>query len=298
MIAAGENPVVYGWELARGIEVPAGTFSGHHQAITSLAFSSDGSRIVSASSDGQVIVWETKTKKELGSFSISPLGITPTEKNTLEANGSLEVTSLQLAEKNTVVLAATADGILHRWNLLNLNHQKRSFRVADEQVVMILGPNNFIFSGRENEIMVYDHVTGQQLYAIHHPFGGVNHIAFSKDGAQFCVASGGRPDSDLSELSLWETKTGRSIRTFSQKQNPFLLSAFCPNNQYVLSADLIHQPVSGIIRLWETSTGKQLTQVQADSQEVRACVILNNGTHIVTAGVDGIVRLWTVQIPG
>ena len=54
------------WDLGRGEEVA--TWEGHRGAISSIAISRDGSKVVSGGSDGTVILWETRSGSVLRSF--------------------------------------------------------------------------------------------------------------------------------------------------------------------------------------------------------------------------------------
>ncbi|KAJ3007101.1 WD repeat-containing protein 18 [Thoreauomyces humboldtii] len=51
------------------IESDSGVFTGHTQTVTSLAFSFDGSLLLSGSEDGTAIVWDTSSKQALRTFS-------------------------------------------------------------------------------------------------------------------------------------------------------------------------------------------------------------------------------------
>ncbi len=64
---AEQRPENQGWEWhywQRKVNSGHATFSGHTGAVNGVAFSADGSRLASASSDGTVKVWETATGHE------------------------------------------------------------------------------------------------------------------------------------------------------------------------------------------------------------------------------------------
>jgi RNA polymerase sigma factor (sigma-70 family) len=56
LLGAGEGTLVSVWDLATGEQV--GRFVGHHGDVAALAFSADGSRLVSGSEDTTALVWE------------------------------------------------------------------------------------------------------------------------------------------------------------------------------------------------------------------------------------------------
>src|SRR5205807_8314462 len=75
-----------------------------------------------------------------------------------------------------------------------------------------------------------------------------NHAAFSADSKW--IASGTNP------LGVWETATGKEVRTFDTPAGQFL---FSPDGKQLVTASM--EPIGGksesIIRLWDMSTGKE-----------------------------------------
>src|SRR5579871_1657664 len=79
----------------------------------------------------------------------------------------------------------------------------------------------------------------------------VNSVAFSPDGRYVLTGSNDKT------ARLWETATGKEIRTFRGHTANVLSVAFSPDGRYVLTG-------SGdkTARLWETATGKERRRFQ------------------------------------
>jgi hypothetical protein len=45
--------------------------------------------------------------------------------------------------------------------------------------------------------------------------------------------------------------------------------------------------------LWEVATGAQLFACEANGEKVLCVAIAPDGSHLMAAGADGVVRLWT-----
>merc|ERR1712046_69344 len=52
--------------------------------------------------------------------------------------------------------------------------------------------------------------------------------------------------------------------------------------------------IDKVVRLWEFSTGKLLTEVMAHSSAVLSMAFSANGDHLVTTGEDGMIAVWAV----
>lgn len=81
---------------------PALLLQGHRRAVSSLAFSRDGTLMASGSRDGSVVLWDRASYQVLG----SPLN-----------PGRLGVTALTFSADSRILLAAYEDGSLMAWNV-------------------------------------------------------------------------------------------------------------------------------------------------------------------------------------
>ena len=62
--AAGTSLAAEEWRIAA-------TLAGHESVVKSLAFSPDGTRLFSGSFDGEIKVWDVRTRKQLAAWNAS-----------------------------------------------------------------------------------------------------------------------------------------------------------------------------------------------------------------------------------
>ncbi len=111
----------------------------------------------------------------------------------------------------------------------------------------------------------------------------VRSLALSADGK---LALSGSQDHTL---RLWDTATGRLVRTFAG-QDTVNCVAFSPDGTRILSA-----ADDRTVRLWDISTGKELSCLRGHLDRVRAVVFAPDGKRALSAGQDRTLRLWDLQ---
>ena len=112
--------------------------------------------------------------------------------------------------------------------------------------------------------------------------GSVNDLAFSRDGAQFAVAT---------TIGIWmyEARTGEAIVLLTGHKRPVKAVAFSLDGRSLTSAD-----ASGETRLWDATTGELRSVLTAATDLVdRGMVVLSSdGTRLATGNIGRTVRLW------
>ena len=108
-------------------------------------------------------------------------------------------------------------------------------------------------------------------------------VAFSPNGQY--VLSGSYDKT----IKLWETATGREIRTFKGHSDLVNSVAFSPDGRYLISGSK-----DGTIRLWEVETGKQVRTWHGHEAGVYSLVFSSNGRYILSGGVEykAQIKLW------
>ena len=258
------------------------TFSGHHDWVQSVAFSPDGTKVLSGGKDNTLKLWETATGKILRTFS----------------GHDSSVESVAFSPDGTKVLSGSFDKTLKLWETATGRHVRtfswsllQPFSGHSEFVTSVaFSPDGTkVLSGSEDgTLKLWETATGKLLrtfyWSLRYPFSGhdlgVTSVAFSHDGTK--VLSGSKDRT----IKLWETASGKLLLTFSGHDYWVESVAFSPDGTKVLSGSR-----DNTLKLWETATGKLLRAFYGHDDYVESVAFSPDGTKVLS-GSDNTLKLW------
>lgn len=237
---------------------------GHAGAVTSVAFSTDGSYAVTGGDDGTTLLWEAETGREIRRFPGLGRGIV--QAVAFSPNGEHILT----CGNGTVLLRETKTG-----------SAVLRFDEGHVESAVFSPDGKYVLSGSEDNIArLREADTGRVIQE----FNGVL-VAFSPDG-QNVLTYGLDRDKHLERDShLWNVRTGEEVRRFEG-----MLLAFSPDGRFILTAS-----EDKSTRLFETTTGREVKQLLGGTERVSAAAFSPDGRYILTSSADGFVRLWEAE---
>ncbi|MEG3922248.1 WD40 repeat domain-containing protein, partial [Microcoleus sp. T3_A4] len=209
----------------------------HQSGVNSVAFSPDGTQIVSSSEDKTLRLWDAKTLKPIGKPLLGHQGW---------------VLSVAFSPDGTQIVSSSSDKTLRLWDAKTLKpigqpllgHQSEVYSVA-------FSPEGTqIVSGSDDKTLrLWDAKT---LKPIGKPLlghqGWVSSVAFSPDGTQ--IVSG----SNDKTLRLWDAKTLKPIgKPLLGHQSSVSSVAFSPDGTQIVSGSR-----DKTLRLWDAKTLKPI----------------------------------------
>jgi WD40 repeat protein len=287
------------------------TLSEHADYVNSCDVAPLGDRIVSASSDKELKVWDADTGRVLQTFrghtsSIETCGISPDGKQIVSGtrNGEVwiwdvatgtarplaghegPVTSCRFSPDGQRLVSASWDTTLKIWNV-NTGTEERTLRGhASEVYACVFSPDGlWILSGTEDgALKLWDSTTGEDLP----PFPGhkkaVLSCGFSPDGRFVFSAS------QDGTVKRWEVVTRKLCKTYGTPGAPVWTLALSQDGSRLASAGQ-----EGSVSFWDVESGDLLLSVREHRSEIWGVAFFPNGGRAVSASWDTTLKVWSLE---
>jgi WD40 repeat protein len=273
----GQHPQLHD-PFARVWDVAAGqlkfSLGPHSNAISSVAFNSDGTRILTTAVNGDaVFAWDAASGHPVGSF------IAPANKRVVDARFNPDlarpvVATYGPASTGTVMLGNR--DIVEVWDWIT-RHRLSSFATPNSffySVVFNRDGSRILTASADHNLTVWDASTGKALVSLHAniPFGD---LAFwNPDGSLILTT-------DSNTVKIWDASTGRLLTTLEGHASRVAFAAFNRDGSRVATAG-----TDGAIRIWNLPLEKRSPQEIVHLLEVRSPWRLSNGQLVPTARVE------------
>ena len=236
----------------------------HNSQVFAVAFSPDGTKVLTGSSDYTARIWDASNGQEV---------------HKLNHDGM--VYAVAFSPDGTKVLTGSSDNTARIWDVTNgqelhkLNHDGTVYAVA-------FSPDGtkVLTGSRDNTARIWDVSTGQELHKLNHD-GTVFAVAFSPDGTKVLTGS-----YDYT-ARIWDVATGQELHKLTH-EDLVRAVAFSPDGTKVLTGS-----DDKTARIWDVATGQELYKLNHDGT-VFAVAFSPDGTKVLTGSDDKTARMWDV----
>ena len=230
------RPDLRGWEhdyLYTLFNMNQQTSRGHKGEVYSVAFSPDGKKIVSGSSDNTLKVWDATSGQEI---------------RTVKVNTSTVYYAAFSPDARKIV-SGSHDKTLKVWDATS-GQETLTLKGHTHQVTSVaFSPDGKkIVSGSwDNTLKVWDASNGQETLTLKGHTGWVNSVAFSPDGKKIVSGSGD------TTLKVWDAATGQETRTpIKGHADSIRCVAFSPDGKTIVSGSF-----DRTLKVWDAETGQE-----------------------------------------
>jgi WD40 repeat protein len=300
MIAAEEhNGDVMVWNLTRYTPM---RLAHAETASKGLAFSRDGTILLTGGSYNNVLLWSTRTGRLVASDShrnpgsARALAYSPGS-GTLAlvgASGSVQVwqapippftgsaggvTGLAIVPRGNTIVSTSGNDTLFLWNRDGSPIAASSLTARPTAVAVSSNGKQLAVAGAGDTVDLRD-LPGLALTGQLHTQRPTIDVAFSPDGSQVATAT-------RFTVTVWDSGSRKQL--FSHRPSRWRITAiaFSPSGQE-LAAVTNH----GDVIIWNTGTGKRIARTDSGTGPVNAIAFSPGGQLLATAGNEGTITLW------
>ena len=243
------------------------TIKAHNDGISMMAFSPDGTLMLTGDGSGSMKVWDVAKKKVVHSFAVVPG----------EGYGSPAFSPdgafLIASHKGNLVLISTTDWKTEEtWNDSELFVNDLAFSTDGSKLVT---------GNSDHSISVWDAATRELLKTLSGHTEYLTGLSVSPDGAVVASAS-----NDLTVV-IWDAASGKPLFTIEKGRVDAL--AFSPDGTILASGG-----VDGLVKLWDPATGKLIRTLAGHLSGIYSLAFSPDGATLASGGDDGLVLLWDV----
>ncbi|KPK92041.1 MAG: hypothetical protein AMJ88_11885, partial [Anaerolineae bacterium SM23_ 63] len=276
-------------------------YSGHESAVTSVAWSPDGTRIASSSTDNTVHIWDASTGEDLLVIDL-PQGITGNIFDmALTVKWSPDGENLLIVTGDRFTLGSQDFDIM-LWDATS-GEQIMSFEIANraepeagEGIPTWFGhfttaaaadfaplSGRLATLGGDNSTIVWDaSLQKQELVLVGHE-NDVNGVDWSPDEQRLATAS------EDGTVRIWDSQTGVELTLLTGHEGAVNAVVWSPDGtQLGTGGD------DGTVLFWDAETGKLLQNIESTGGIVWSLAWSMDGSHLAIGTDDAFIRIWDV----
>lgn len=265
---------------------------GNKQGARSVAFSPDGTKVLTGSNDGNVRLWDASNGKLLSTFSPYRQISRPSERG---------VTSVAFSPDGLKILAGFWNGTMQQYTMKRKNAKPLIILEGYKEAGTGVSPleddvdavTSIAISPDGTKILIgfwygsaelREIASRKLLFKFEGHSEGMTSVAYSNEGTKLLTGFGG------GEVQLWEASNGKLLATFKGHSYDVNCLAFSPDDMKILTGSF-----DRTVRLWEISRGKP-QDIQEEYEYSWECVAFSNdGMRVLAGSMDGTASLWEVS---
>lgn len=299
---------------------PVHILRGHLRTVMAVAFSPDGSRLVSGGWGGTLRIWRVADGAPIHALrepmaALEAVAFHPDGR--LLASGGIDkainiwesergvllhtllghaqgIAALAFSPDGTLLASGSRDHTIRLWDTATWQLHSTLIGHSDAVRALAFGASGqtLVSGSFDRMVRVWDIAntsvsSGRPVRTLHGHTGWAEAVAFSPDGVT--VASGGSDQT----VRIWDINRGHALHTLSGRVNWTPALACSPDGTTLASGHWDHK-----VRLWDmraADEGRLLRTLDGHTDWIAAVAFSPDGTRVVSGGSDPAVRVWDVS---
>jgi len=234
---------------------------GHIGSVNSMAFTPDGTKLVSGGKNAMLIIWDLETGKPL--VSINPR-----------------------TGQQTDVFSA-----IIRRGFSKFVDKDVSSRTEKVNVVAVSPDGKLAAAGtRHRLVKVYRLDTEEEVFQHSFPFGRICAVSFSPDGTYLAAGGDYTVDVHRHQVLLWNVDTWEQAAVLSEHHTSIQALAFSPDGTLLAVGC-----EDGTISLWDVATRGKICRLEEHKGYVYSLSFSPDGRLLASGSNDTTIIIWDVQ---
>jgi WD40 repeat protein len=279
--------------------------------VRTVAFSSDGKRILTASGDTTARLWDVRSGHQVfvlaghaemilcAAFSPNDvLIVTGSEDRTARlwdaATGQQRavfeahqggIKSVAFSPDNTKIVTTSEDGTAQVWDAAS-GQPLGTFREHRGGITSgIFSPDSarILTASRDNSGRVWEAVTQREITVLEGHVGEIVKASFRQDGVRILTASAD------GTARIWDADSGKEIVVLSGHTASLTSATFSPNNALVATSS-----ADSTAKVWDAELGSEIVTLAGHEAAITGVIFFPNGTNVLTVSQDSTARIWDV----
>jgi WD40 repeat protein/tetratricopeptide (TPR) repeat protein len=278
-------PELRRWEwhyLERQFQGGIFTFQEHTYGVNGLAFSPDGTRLVTSSVDKVVNVGSppagSTTAKIWDARTGSPL---------FELTGhSKPVISVAFSADGRRVVSGSEDKTARVWDALTGKSllELKGHLLGVSSVAFSPDGTRIVTGSPDTTAKVWDARTGALLHELKGHMLQVWGVAFSPDGKRIVTGSSDKT------AKIWDATIGKHLLDLRGHTSYVNTVAFSPDGTQIVTGS-----ADGTARIWDARTGSALLEFKGHAGQVFCVAFSPDGKRVVTGSWDNTAKVWDAR---